>query len=68
MGHTYGITTAAGEPAHTGCMAFGEERVTLALFAAHGLDVDELAGGGPGDAGARLMATTLLRRGVAVGS
>ena len=40
MGHTYGITTAGGEPAHTGCMAFGEERVTLALFAAHGLDLD----------------------------
>ena len=41
MGHTYGITTADGGPAHTGCMAFGEERVTLALFAAHGLDVDD---------------------------
>ena len=41
MGHTYGITTAGGEPAHTGCMAFGEERVTLALFAAHGLDVHD---------------------------
>ena len=61
FGHTYGLTTAAGEPAHTGCMAFGEERVTLALFAAHGLDVDALAGGGPGDAGARLMATTSRR-------
>jgi seryl-tRNA synthetase len=41
MGHTYGITTADGGAAHTGCMAFGEERVTLALLAAHGLDVDE---------------------------
>jgi seryl-tRNA synthetase len=41
MGHTYGITTAEGAPAHTGCMAFGEERVTLALFAAHGLNVQE---------------------------
>jgi seryl-tRNA synthetase len=40
MGHTYGITTADGGPAHTGCMAFGEERVTLALFSAHGLDVN----------------------------
>ncbi len=38
FGHTYGLTTSDGEPAHTGCMAFGEERVTLALFAAHGLD------------------------------
>lgn len=41
MGHTYGITTADGGPAHTGCMAFGEERVTLALFSAHGLDVND---------------------------
>lgn len=41
MGHTYGITTAAGGPAHTGCMAFGEERVVLALFAAHGLGVND---------------------------
>ncbi len=50
MGHTYGITTAAGDPAHTGCMAFGEERVTLALFAAHGLDVNDW----PGEVRARL--------------
>jgi seryl-tRNA synthetase len=38
FGHTYGIKTAGGELAHTGCMAFGEERVTLALFSAHGFD------------------------------
>jgi seryl-tRNA synthetase len=38
FGHTYDLLTSAGEPAHTGCMAFGEERVTLALFTAHGLD------------------------------
>ena len=44
MGHTYGITTADGGPAHTGCMAFGEERVTLALFAAHGLSVGDWPG------------------------
>ena len=40
FGHTYEILTGSGEPAHTGCMAFGEERVTLALFSAHGLDVE----------------------------
>jgi seryl-tRNA synthetase len=39
FGHTYEIRTAAGETAHTGCMAFGEERVTLALFSAHGFEV-----------------------------
>jgi seryl-tRNA synthetase len=50
MGHTYGITTADGGPGHTGCMAFGEERVTLALFAAHGLDVNDW----PGEVRARL--------------
>ncbi len=38
FGHTYGIHTAGGELAHTGCMAFGEERITLALLSAHGLD------------------------------
>jgi seryl-tRNA synthetase len=38
FGLAYEIKTADGEVAHTGCMAFGEERVTLALFSAHGLD------------------------------
>jgi seryl-tRNA synthetase len=38
FGHTYDIATAEGEVAHTGCMAFGEERVTLALLSAHGLN------------------------------
>ncbi len=40
FGHTCELQTSSGEPAHTGCMAFGEERVTLALFSAHGLDID----------------------------
>ncbi|HTX46910.1 MAG TPA: amino acid--[acyl-carrier-protein] ligase [Solirubrobacteraceae bacterium] len=39
FGHTYEIRTAGGELAHTGCMAFGEERITLALLSAHGLDL-----------------------------
>jgi seryl-tRNA synthetase len=38
FGLTYDLDTAAGEPAHTGCMAFGEERIALALFSAHGFD------------------------------
>lgn len=50
FGHTYDIRTAAGEPAHTGCMAFGEERITLALFSAHGTDTREW----PTEARARL--------------
>jgi seryl-tRNA synthetase len=39
FGLAYDIRTADDQVAHTGCMAFGEERVTLALFAAHGLDI-----------------------------
>ena len=39
FGETYGLTTDTGEVAHTGCMAFGEERITLALFSAHGTDL-----------------------------
>jgi seryl-tRNA synthetase len=41
FGQTYELRTASGELAHTGCMAFGEERVTLALFSEHGLDTSE---------------------------
>jgi seryl-tRNA synthetase len=40
FGTTYDLATSSGEPAHTGCMAFGEERVTLALFSEHGLDTE----------------------------
>jgi seryl-tRNA synthetase len=39
FGRTFTLRTAEDEPAHTGCMAFGEERVTLALFNTHGLDI-----------------------------
>jgi seryl-tRNA synthetase len=34
----YGIELANGEVAHTSCLGFGLERITLALFRAHGLD------------------------------
>lgn len=36
---TYGIELADGEMAHTACLGFGLERITLALFRTHGLDV-----------------------------
>jgi seryl-tRNA synthetase len=36
--HIYGITTAAGATAHTSCIGFGLERVTLALLRRHGLN------------------------------
>ena len=39
FGKTWELQTAAGEVAHTGCVAFGIDRLILALFAAHGLDL-----------------------------
>jgi seryl-tRNA synthetase len=38
--HAFGIEMADGGPAHTACLGFGLERITLALFHAHGLKVD----------------------------
>jgi seryl-tRNA synthetase len=37
---TFGIERADGGVVHTACVGFGEERIVLALFAAHGLDPD----------------------------
>jgi seryl-tRNA synthetase len=39
FGKTWDIKTAEGETAHTACVGFGLERVALALFRHHGLDV-----------------------------
>jgi seryl-tRNA synthetase len=47
---TYGIELADGGVAHTSCLGFGLERITLALFHAHGLD----PAGWPGDVRAEL--------------
>ena len=38
FGTTWNIRTAAGEVAHTGCVAFGLDRLALALFATHGVE------------------------------
>jgi seryl-tRNA synthetase len=35
---SYGIQLSDGETAHTACLGFGEERITLALFRTHGLE------------------------------
>ncbi|HTW43634.1 MAG TPA: amino acid--[acyl-carrier-protein] ligase [Solirubrobacteraceae bacterium] len=35
----YGIELADGTPAHTACLGFGLERITIALLATHGLDI-----------------------------
>src|SRR5436305_3285520 len=39
-GNTWGLRTDDGAVAHTACAAFGLDRLTIALFATHGLDVD----------------------------
>jgi seryl-tRNA synthetase len=36
FGLTWNMRNEAGEPAHTGCVAFGMDRLTVALFATHG--------------------------------
>ncbi|MEK7286404.1 MAG: amino acid--[acyl-carrier-protein] ligase [Nitrospirota bacterium] len=38
FGHTFKIKTADGQVAHSACMAFGMERITLALFKTHGFN------------------------------
>ncbi|MDM7891616.1 amino acid--[acyl-carrier-protein] ligase [Curtobacterium caseinilyticum] len=40
FGTSFGLRTADGEVAHSACIAFGLERITIALFAAHGTDPD----------------------------
>jgi hypothetical protein len=40
FGKTFDIQTSDGETAHSACIGFGLERVTLALFKHHGLDPD----------------------------
>lgn len=38
FGRAFSIETAHGDCAHSACVAFGIDRITVALFAAHGLD------------------------------
>ncbi|GDX80834.1 amino acid--[acyl-carrier-protein] ligase [Deltaproteobacteria bacterium] len=40
FGHAFGIDGPDGQPAHTACIGFGLERIALALFKTHGLNVD----------------------------
>jgi seryl-tRNA synthetase len=39
FGATWGLRTDDGAVAHTGCVAFGIDRLSLALFAQHGVDL-----------------------------
>jgi len=40
FGTTWGLRTEEGDVAHTACSAFGLDRLTIALFATHGLDLE----------------------------
>jgi seryl-tRNA synthetase len=40
FGTTWDLNTADGAPAHTGCVAFGMDRLAVAMFATHGADVE----------------------------
>ncbi len=39
FGTTWNLRTASGEAAHTGCVAFGIDRLALALFTTHGIEL-----------------------------
>jgi seryl-tRNA synthetase len=39
FGHTWDLKTLDGEAAHTGCVAFGMDRLAVAMFATHGTDI-----------------------------
>ena len=41
FGEIWNLHTADGEPAHTGCVAFGMDRLAVALFANHGTRVED---------------------------
>jgi seryl-tRNA synthetase len=41
FGETWGIQTTSGEAAHTACVAFGMDRLALAIFATHGVSVEK---------------------------
>ena len=40
FGDTWGINTQASGAAHTACVAFGMDRLALAVFATHGIELD----------------------------
>ena len=40
FGHGFDLHLADGTPAHSACIGFGLDRITLALFAVHGMRVE----------------------------
>ncbi len=41
FGQSFDIRAASGQPAHTACVGFGLERVALALFKVHGMQLEQ---------------------------
>jgi hypothetical protein len=41
FGHAFGLHLADGTPAHSACIGFGLDRITLALFAVHGMRLED---------------------------
>jgi seryl-tRNA synthetase len=39
FGDVWGLKNQTGDVSHTSCVAFGMDRLAVALFAAHGLDL-----------------------------
>ena len=40
FGHTWDLVTEDGALAHTGCVAFGMDRLAVAMFATHGTEIE----------------------------
>ena len=45
FGLAWNMSMKSGAPAHSGCVAFGMDRLAVALFAIHGLDTEEWPAG-----------------------
>ena len=43
FGTVWGMHDVDGEVAHTACVAFGMDRLAVALFSKHGLDIPRMA-------------------------
>lgn len=41
FGESFGLVDAGGETAHSACVGFGSERITLALVRAHGFEIEK---------------------------
>jgi seryl-tRNA synthetase len=41
FGTTWDLSLANGDVAHTGCVAFGMDRLAIAVFSTHGIDIEE---------------------------